>query len=198
MPFMNTHIPFDDETIILHTNAWLEKAVIGLNLCPFAKAPYVKGQIRIAVSHAKHLDGFLEDLDRELQLLLEKSPQELETTLLVHPTLFPDFLVFNDVLDIAEATLSDNQAEGIIQIVPFHPDFQFANTDADDISNYTNRSPYPTLHLIRENSITKATEAFPDPSVIFERNIKLLQEMGQIGWDKLNIPRCPFSHEKPS
>ncbi|MDO4433380.1 MAG: DUF1415 domain-containing protein [Alysiella sp.] len=195
---MNTHIPFDDETIILHTNAWLEKAVIGLNLCPFAKAPYVKGQIRIAVSHAKHLDGFLEDLDRELQLLLEKSPQELETTLLVHPTLFPDFLVFNDVLDIAEATLSDNQAEGIIQIVPFHPDFQFANTDADDISNYTNRSPYPTLHLIRENSITKATEAFPDPSVIFERNIKLLQEMGQIGWDKLNIPRCPFSHEKPS
>lgn len=185
-----------EQTVIRQTAKWLEKAVIGLNLCPFAKAPHVKGLIRIAVSEAKHLDGFLEDLDREIQLLLATPPEKLETTLLVHPHLFGDFFLFNDMLDVAEAALADNQAEGIIQIAPFHPDFQFADTEPDDIGNYTNRSPYPTLHLIREESIAKAAEAFPDASVIFERNIKLLQEMGHQGWQELGIERCPFEHDK--
>lgn len=185
-----------DQTVIRHTTEWLEKAVIGLNLCPFAKAPYVKGQIRIAVSRAKHLDGFLEDLDHEIQMLLDTPPAQLETTLLVHPHLFGDFLLFNDMLDVAEAALADNQAEGIIQIAPFHPDFQFADTEPEDIGNYTNRSPYPTLHLIREDSIAKAAEAFPDAAVIFERNIRLLQEMGHEGWQELGIARCPFEHGK--
>lgn len=173
----------NEQTIIQHTTNWLEKAVIGLNLCPFAKAPHAKGQIRIAVSHAKHLDAFLEDLDRELQTLLNTPASELETTLLVHPNLFPDFSVFNDVLDMADNALVDNHAEGIIQIVPFHPEFQFEDTEPNDISNYTNRSPYPTLHLIREDSIEKAAQAFPDPAVIFERNIKVLEEMGHEGWE---------------
>ena len=186
----------DEHTIIQHTNEWLEKAVIGLNLCPFAKAPHTKGQIRIAVSRAKHLDAFLEDLDAEIQRLLTTSPQELETTLLVHPTLFPDFYLFNDILDIADAALADNQAEGIIQIAPFHPQFQFADTEADDISNYTNRSPYPTLHLIREDSIAKATQAFPNPAAIFERNIQILEEMGHEGWAKLGISGCPIHKDK--
>ncbi|MRN37543.1 DUF1415 domain-containing protein [Neisseria sp. N95_16] len=180
------------ETVIDHTKQWLEKAVIGLNLCPFAKAPYVKDRVRIAVSEAKHLDGFLEDLDRELQRLGDTSAEELETTLLVHPTLFGDFLLFNDMLDIADEAVADNQLEGVIQIAPFHPDFQFADTEADDISNYTNRSPYPTLHLIREDSIAKAAEAFPDAAAIFERNIALLEDMGHKGWKQLDIPRCPF------
>ncbi|WP_416189309.1 DUF1415 domain-containing protein [Neisseria sp. CCUG17229] len=180
------------KTVIDHTKQWLEKAVIGLNLCPFAKAPYIKGRVRIEVSEAKHLDGFLEDLDRELQRLGNTSSEELETTLLVHPTLFSDFLLFNDMLDIADEAVADNQLEGVIQIAPFHPDFQFADTAADDISNYTNRSPYPTLHLIREDSIAKATEAFPDAAAIFERNIALLEEMGHEGWKQLDIPRCPF------
>ncbi len=190
----------DDKLIMNNMKIWLDKAVIGLNLCPFAKAPRVKNQIRIAISHAKHLDGFLEDLDNEIQMLLHTPANELETTLLVHTELFDDFFIFNDMLDIAEAALVDNQAEGIIQIAPFHPKFQFADTEADDITNYTNRSPYPTLHLIREDSIAKATQAFPDASVIFERNMSVLQEMGQDGWDKMAIPNvsgCPLHKEKP-
>ncbi|MDK4684659.1 DUF1415 domain-containing protein [Kingella negevensis] len=186
----------NEQTIIQHTTNWLEKAVIGLNLCPFAKAPHAKGQIRIAVSHAKHLDAFLEDLDRELQTLLNTPASELETTLLVHPSLFPDFSVFNDVLDMADNALVDNHAEGIIQIAPFHPEFQFEDTEPNDISNYTNRSPYPTLHLIREDSIEKAAQAFPNPAVIFERNIKVLEEMGHEGWEKLGVSGCPFHHNK--
>lgn len=186
----------DSATVTDHTRQWLEKAVIGLNLCPFAKPPHVKNLVRISVSQARHLDGFLEDLDRELQLLGDTPADELETTLLVHPTLFPDFDTFNQMLDIADAAVVDNGLEGIVQIAPFHPDFQFEGTDSDDIGNYTNRSPYPTLHLIREDSIAKAAQAFPDASVIFERNIALLEKMGHEGWDKLDIPRCPFDHGK--
>lgn len=191
-----THLDID--TVSEHTKQWLEKAVIGLNLCPFAKAPHVKNLVRIVVSEARHLDGFLEDLDRELQLLGNTPASELETTLLVHPTLFPDFETFNQMLEIADDAVVENELEGIVQIAPFHPDFQFEGTEADDISNYTNRSPYPTLHLIREDSITKAAEAFPDASAIFDRNIALLEKMGHEGWDKLDIPRCPFPHHKPS
>lgn len=182
----------DKQTVADHTKQWLEKAVIGLNLCPFAKAPYVKERVRITVSEARHLDGFLEDLDRELQLLGGTPAEKLETTLLVHPTLFGDFLLFNDMLDLTDAAVADNGLEGVVQIAPFHPDFQFDGTEADDIGNYTNRSPYPTLHLIREDSIAKAAEAFPDASAIFDRNIALLEKMGHEGWDKLDIPRCPF------
>lgn len=188
----------DIDTVSEHTKQWLEKAVIGLNLCPFAKAPHVKNLVRIVVSEARHLDGFLEDLDRELQLLGNTPASELETTLLVHPTLFPDFETFNQMLEIADDAVVENKLEGIIQIAPFHPDFQFEGTEADDISNYTNRSPYPTLHLILEDSIAKAAEAFPDVSAIFDRNIALLEKMGHEGWDKLDIPRCPFPHHKPS
>ena len=188
----------DTDTVSEHTKQWLEKAVIGLNLCPFAKAPHVKNLVRIVVSEARHLDGFLEDLDRELQLLGNTPASELETTLLVHPTLFPDFETFNQMLEIADDAVVENELEGIVQIAPFHPDFQFEGTEANDISNYTNRSPYPTLHLIREDSIVKAAEAFPDASAIFDRNIALLEKMGHEGWDKLDIPRCPFPHYKPS
>ena len=188
----------DTNTVSEHTKQWLEKAVIGLNLCPFAKAPHVKNLVRIVVSEARHLDGFLEDLDRELQLLGNTPASELETTLLVHPTLFPDFETFNQMLEIADDAVVENELEGIVQIAPFHPDFQFEGTEADDISNYTNRSPYPTLHLIREDSIAKAAEAFPDAAAIFDRNIALLEKMGHEGWDKLDIPRCPFPHHKPS
>ena len=186
----------DSATVADHTRQWLEKAVIGLNLCPFAKAPHVKNLVRISVSQARHLDGFLEDLDRELQLLGDTPADELETTLLVYPALFPDFDTFNQMLDIADAAVVDNGLEGIVQIAPFHPDFQFEGTKSDDIGNYTNRSPYPTLHLIREDSIAKAAQAFPDASAIFERNIALLEKMGHEGWDKLDIPRCPFDHGK--
>ncbi len=183
-------ITADDQTILQHTRHWLETAVIGLNLCPFAKAPYNKNLVRITISRARHLDAFLEDLDHELQLLADTPAGEIETTLLVHPTLFPDFLAFNDMLDLADQAVADHQLEGIVQIAPFHPDFRFADTEDEDIGNYTNRSPYPTLHLIREDSIAKATEAFPDAAAIFERNIRLLEEMEHDGWNKLGIVRA--------
>lgn len=174
--------------ITAHTQQWLEKAVIGLNLCPFAKAPYVKNRVRICVSEARHLDAFLETLDRELQLLADTPPETLETTLLVEPALFDDFLLFNDMLDLADAAVVDNGLEGVIQIAPFHPDFRFEGTEENDITNHTNRSPYSTLHLIREDSIAKATESFPDAAAIFERNIALLEEMGHEGWAALGLP----------
>ncbi len=186
----------DSATVTDHTRQWLEKAVIGLNLCPFAKAPHVKNLVRISVSQARHLDGFLEDLDRELQLLGDTPADELETTLLVHPTLFPDFDTFNQMLDIADAAVVDNGLDGIGHIAPCHPAVHYQGTESDAIANYTTPSPYPTLHLIREDSIAKAAQAFPDASAIFERNIALLEKMGHEGWDKLDIPRCPFDHGK--
>lgn len=182
-----THTP-DDQTVIDATRIWLEKAVIGLNLCPFAKAVYVKNQIRYVVSHARHTDQFLEELDSELERLANSDPEEIDTTLLIHPTLFPEFSVFNDLLDLAETAPEALGLEGVLQVASFHPDFQFADTQPDDMSNYTNRSPYPTLHLIRESSIARAAESFPDPSVIFERNIEVVNELGPEGWKGLGIP----------
>ena len=175
----------DIQEISAQTRHWLQAAVIGLNLCPFAKAVYNKGLIRIEVSRARHLDDFLELLDRELLLLRDTPAEELETTLVVEPNLFADFELFNEVLDITDQVLVEHGLDGIIQIAPFHPQFQFADTTADAISNYTNRSPYPTFHLIREASIDKAMQAFPDAATIYERNIALLEQMGIEGWQAL-------------
>jgi hypothetical protein len=170
------------ELVIAATRQWLEKAVIGLNLCPFAKAVYVKNQVRIVVSNAKHLDGLLEDLDRELDFLAAADPDEVDTTLLIHPTLLPDFLDFNDFLQIAEAAIDEHALDGVIQIASFHPAFQFADTEPDDMGNYTNRAPYPTLHLLREASIDRAVAAFPDAESIYLRNIETLETLGVDGW----------------
>jgi len=132
------------DEVVAAMRQWIEKAVIGLNLCPFAKAVYVKDQVRFVVSEARHLDGLLEDLDRELDLLAAADPAEIDTTLLIHPTLLPDFQDFNDFTIIAEAAVEEHGLEGIIQIASFHPAFQFADTEPDDIGNYTNRAPFPT------------------------------------------------------
>ena len=175
------------EEVIAATREWIEKAVIGLNLCPFAKSVYVKNQVRIVVSDARHFDAFLEQLDEELDFIAAASPEDVDTTLLVHPTLFPDFLLFNDVLEIADEAVTEHELEGVIQIASFHPDFQFEGTEPDDISNYTNRSPFPTLHLIREASLDKAVEAFPEAEMIYERNIETLQKLGLAGWKALGL-----------
>ena len=172
----------DDESVIAATREWLEKAVIGLNLCPFAKAVYVKNQVRIVVSHANHLDGLLEDLDRELDFLASADPDEVDTTLLIHPTLLPDFLDFNDFLQLAEAAVEEHELEGTLQIASFHPQFQFEGTEPDDMGNYTNRAPFPTLHLLREASIERAVAAFPEAETIYERNIETLEALGHAGW----------------
>lgn len=175
------------EQVLAEMRAWLEKAVIGLNLCPFAKSVYVKNQVRFVVSEAKHLDGFLEDLDRELDLLAEANPEEIDTTLLIHPTLLPDFNDFNDFTIIAEAAVEEHGLEGILQVASFHPAFQFADTEPDDIGNYTNRAPYPTLHLIREASLERAVAAYPDPEAIYGRNIETLKKLGIAGWRALGF-----------
>lgn len=173
------------DSVIAATRHWLEQAVIGLNLCPFAKAVYVKNQVRIVVSEAPHLDGFLEDLDRELLALNEADPEQVDTTLLIHPGLLNDFLVFNEVTQIAEEAVVEHGLEGVLQVASFHPQFQFADTAPDDIDNYTNRAPYPTLHLLRESSIERAVVAFPDPSAIYWRNIETLTQLGHAGWQAL-------------
>lgn len=175
----------NEDDVIAATREWLEKAVIGLNLCPFAKAVYVKNQVRIVVSTARHLDGLLEDLDREMNTLATADPETIDTTLLIHPTLLPDFLDFNDFMQLAEAAVVDHGLEGVIQIASFHPAFQFEGTEPDDIGNYTNRAPYPTLHLLREASIARAVAAFPEAETVYARNIETLEALGLARWQAL-------------
>lgn len=175
----------DPDTIIADTRRWMERAVIGLNLCPFAKAVHVKQQIRWRVSEATTPEALLDDLVAELQFLAEASPEEVDTTLLIHPEVLQDFLDFNDFLDLADAALEALELDGVLQVASFHPDYQFADADAHDIGNFTNRSPYPTLHLIREESLDKAVAAFPEAETIYETNIETLRRLGHEGWRKL-------------
>ena len=174
-----------DEDVIATMREWIEKAVIGLNLCPFAKAVYVKNQVRYVVSHAQHLDGLLEDLDRELDFLAAADPDEIDTTLLIHPALLPDFLDFNDFMQLADAAVDEHGLDGVIQIASFHPHYQFEGTAPDDMGNYTNRAPFPTLHLLREASIERAVAAFPEAETIYVRNIETLKRLGIEGWQAL-------------
>jgi hypothetical protein len=171
-----------DETVVAATRLWLEQAVIGLNLCPFARAPYVKGRLRFRVSAAANEDQLVADLAEELGHLAAADVEEIETTLLIHPQVLGDFLDFNDFLEIADATLQALGLEGELQVASFHPDFQFADTEADAIENCTNRSPYPTLHLLREASIDRAIEAVEDTDEIYRRNIETLRTLGWDGW----------------
>lgn len=172
-----------DDTVLADTRRWIEKAVIGLNLCPFARAVYVKNQVRIVVSRARHLDAFLDELDRELDLLQSTPAEEIDTTLLVHPTLFPDFEVFNDFMNVVDDVVAEHDLEGVIQVANFHPDFRFEGEPEGDMSHFTNRAPYPTLHLLREDSVERAVEsAGGDAEAIVERNIATLRQLGPEGW----------------
>ncbi len=179
------------EIAIADTVRWLERAVIGLNLCPFAKAPQVKGQIHCVVSEAKGLEGLRDELIEELQALAALPAEERETVLLIVPHMLRDFLDFNDFLDEADGVLQELDLEGEFQVASFHPDFQFAGTEPDDITNYTNRSPYPTLHLIREASIDRAVEAFPEAETIYEANMATMEKLGHDGWKKLDVDATP-------
>lgn len=178
-----------DEHILADTRRWIEEAVIGLNLCPFAKSVYVKNQVRLVVSHARHIDAFLDDLDRELELLRDTPAEQIDTTLLIHPTLFPDFLVFNDFLNVVDEVLEEHELEGIVQVAPFHPAFQFEDTDLHDPDNLTNRAPYPTLHLLREDSIDRAVASGDSAEDIVERNLHTVRRLGLQGWAQLLAAR---------
>ncbi len=167
------------------TRAWVERAVIGLNLCPFAKAPQVKGQVRYVLSTATDEEGLMADLVAELHRLAESPAEKLETTLLVHPGVGADFADYNDFLDLADAALEELGLDGELQVASFHPLYQFADSAPDDISNATNRSPFPTLHLLREASIDRAVAAFPEAETIYEANIATMDQLGAEGWAAL-------------
>jgi hypothetical protein len=170
---------------IAATRHWLERVVIGLNLCPFAKAVHLKRQIRWVESPARDAESLLADLVRELQFLAAADPDTVDTTLLIHPHVLTDFLDYNDFLDVADAAVEQLGLDGVLQVASFHPDYQFESTDRDDVGNLSNRAPYPTLHLLREDSIDRAVAAFPDAATIYERNIETLRRLGVDGWRAL-------------
>ena len=169
--------PPSKDDVVAATRAWLEKDVIGLNLCPFAQAVHAAGRIRYVVSDAESVKALRGDLLEELLFLKAADPEQVDTTLLIHPRVLNDFYEFNDFLDIADDVLKDLGLRGDIQIASFHPHYQFAETDPDDVSNRTNRSPYPTLHLLREASVEKALENYPDPDEIPQRNIETMRRL---------------------
>jgi hypothetical protein len=174
------------------TRRWLERAVIGLNLCPFAKAVHVRGQVRFVLSDASTPAALLAELGEELLLLRDTPADRIDTTLLVHPQALDDFLDYNDFLDETDALVESLGLEGEVQVASFHPDYRFAGSDPDDIDNFSNRSPYPTLHLLREESIARVLDGAGDPQVVSEaivaRNLDTLRRLGHEGWRQLLEP----------
>mgnify|MGYP003345925565 FL=1 len=179
--------PEQERTVIEDTQKWLLDAVVGLNLCPFAKAVIVKNRVRYRVCPSAQPEDVLAMLRDELQHLAAADPDTLDTTLLIAPRALPDFLDFNDFLAECDRVLTDLELDGVLQVADFHPRYQFGGTDVDDIENFTNRAPYPTLHLLREASIDQAVQAYPDASLIFERNIEVLKKLGHAGWQALGV-----------
>jgi hypothetical protein len=175
-------------TPLEQTQAWFERAVIGLNLCPFAKAVQARRQIRWVALAATTPEALVDDLVEELQFLQSSDPEDIDTTMLVHPHVLQDFRDFNDFLALADLALRHLRLEGTIQIASFHPQYRFARTPARDMANFTNRAPHPTLHLLREASVARAVAAFPDAADIYERNIETLRSLGPAGWKRLMDP----------
>ncbi|HEX7954455.1 MAG TPA: DUF1415 domain-containing protein [Burkholderiales bacterium] len=179
------------EEVVAATRAWLEKAVIGLNLCPFAKAVHVHDRIRYCVSAATSEAQLLEELMTQLRALDDADPAQIETTLLVHPQVLADFADYNEFLARADDAVRELGLEGVMQVASFHPRYQFEGTGPDDIENYTNRSPYPMLHLLRESSVERAVSTYPDTEDIYRRNIATLRALGHEGWRRLGLPDEP-------
>ncbi len=173
------------------TRRWLEKAVIGLNLCPFAAPVYRRDRIRFCVSGERSAAGLLEQFRAECLFLSEADPLQCETTLLIHPWVLGDFIEYNEFLAVCESAIVELDLEGELQVASFHPRYQFAGTLPDDIENYTNRAPYPTLHLLREASVERAVAAVADPEDIYRQNILTLRRLGASGWAKLGLDREP-------
>ena len=174
-----------EKQIIAYTNAWVEQVVIGLNLCPFAKPVHTKGQIDYFLSHARDETTLAADLRLAMQRLIASTPDSMDTCLLIHPWVLSDFFDYNNFLDIADEILDELELIGVLQIASFHPHYQFAGTTEDDVTNCTNRSPFPMLHLLREESLDKATAALPDANVIVDRNLNTMITLGHEGWNRL-------------
>lgn len=182
---MNDTNDVDADQVIAVTRRWLERAVIGLQLCPFAAGVYLDGRVRFRCSKQVTPEGLLADLRDELLDLQTADPHACETSLLIHPLALIDFGAFNDFLGDVDALLVELDLEGELQVASFHPEYQFAGTDVADIENYTNRSPYPMLHVLRESSIERVVADLPDPSAIYRRNIERMRELGLDGWRRL-------------
>lgn len=176
-----------EEEVLAAMRQWVEKAVIGLNLCPFARAVYAADRIRYVVSDATTIEALLEVLAAELEVLAEADENQTETTLLIHPQVLGDFLDYNDFLEMADMLVEELGLDGMLQVASFHPQYQFAETESDDIENCSNRSPYPTLHLLRESSVERAVAAHPDTEQICRDNIKTLRQLGREGWARLDV-----------
>src|SRR6202041_1238581 len=173
------------DEIIAATHRWLERSVIGLNLCPFAEGVYRGGRVRMRVSDSRSASGLLAELRSELTGLHAADPGQCETTLLIHPWVLADFVEYNDFLEVCESALAELDLEGELQVASFHPQYQFAGTQPEDIENYTNRSPFPILHLLREASVERAVAAVGDTDEIYLRNIRTLRLLGHAGWQRL-------------
>jgi hypothetical protein len=173
------------DEIIAATRRWLERSVIGLNLCPFAESVYRGGRVRFRVSEQRSASALLQEFRSELTELSAADPLACETALLIHPWVLGDFIEYNDFIGVAEAAIDELGMEGELQVAGFHPRYQFEGTGPDDIENYTNRSPYPMLHLLREASVERAVAAVPDTDEIYRRNIRTLRELGHAGWQRL-------------
>ena len=177
----------DSQTVLIQARVenWVRTAILGLNICPFAHTPVKTKRLRYAVSAAHHANQVLEELKNEALLLAQSEIADLETTLLILPNTLADFVDFNFFLDEADALFRRIDLEGVLQIASFHPAYQFANTDANDIGNYTNRSPYPILHLLREDSVSRAVDSMSDPDLIVANNLATMQRLGHEGWQRL-------------
>jgi uncharacterized protein len=171
--------------VIASTRQWVEKAVIGLKLCPFAATPYATNRVRFCVSEARTQALLRQDLQRELLGLEKADPLECETTLLIHPWVLQDFFDYNEFLGECEDVLVECALADELQIASFHPQYQFAGIDADDLGNYTNRSPYPMLHVLRESSVTRAVDGFAGVHQIGSNNIETLRQLGHERWKQL-------------
>jgi hypothetical protein len=183
--------------VIAVTTAWLENVVIGLNLCPFAKSIHVKQQIRHSVSFVNNRKALLEVFKRESRELVAASPEQIESTLLIHPSVLEDFQDYLHFLVDCDAALEELELVGIVQVASFHPNYQFAGTAAEDVTNYSNRSPYPTLHLLRESSVTRAVESLPDAAAIYESNIATLNQIGKAGMEAMTAVLLAEPATKP-
>ncbi len=166
------------DVIIARTRCWIERVVIEFNLCPFARKPYEGEQVRYVVSEATDPEGLLLDLQQELDFLRRTDPSVVETTVLIHPWVLQDFLDYNDFLDIVDALLAEEGYEEAFQVASLHPDYRFADTRAEDAENYTNRSPYPVLHLLRVDGVARAISSYANPDRIPERNIAQMEKQG--------------------
>ena len=178
----------DAERIAIEdTQKWLMEAVIGLNLCPFAKAVVVKDRVRYRVCLSSAPQDVLQMLADELQFLASEDASMVDTTLLIAPYALPVFLDFNEFLGECVALLESQGLVGELQVADFHPNYQFAGEAPDAMGHFTNRAPYPTLHLLRESSLDEAVAVYPDPALIFERNIASLESLGVQGWADLGV-----------